>query len=201
MLSFAEYAEQQRISYEAVRQQVARYQDVLEAHIIRKGRRRLLDDEAIEFLNRHRQEALGLGPNISIVNVQLQKDLETANRENMDLLREISTLKDTIIHLTSELSEKNLLLAANQEEQQKYLQAVAETDSLKEELAAQKEELAAQRAQNADTAAELDQTREQLLDEKRRSEDVQTEYMEANRQLEQERTRRITFREWWARRK
>lgn len=191
MLSLTEYAEQQHISYEAVRQQVARYQDVLSGHIVRKGRKRLLDDDAIEFLNRHRQEALGLGPNVSVENTQLQKDLDAANHENMELLREISALKDTVIMLTNEISEKNLLLAASQEEQQKYLQAVTETEELREQLEVQ-------RTLNIDTVAELDQVKEQLQAEKRRSEDAEKE---VTQQLELERTRRISFREWWLRRK
>lgn len=194
MLSLTEYAEQQHISYEAVRQQVARYQNELDGHIVRQGRKRLLDDVAIEFLDSHRQEALGLGPNISVENAQLQKDLDAANHENMELLREISALKDTVILLTNEISEKNLLLAASKEEQQKYLQAVAETDDLKEKLEIQ-------RAQTIDATAELNQVREHLQDEKKRLELVQTECMNVNEQLEQERTRQISFREWWSRRK
>lgn len=194
MISLAEYAEQQHVSYEAVRQQVARYQNELDGHIVRQGRKRLLDDVAIEFLDSHRQESLGLGPNISVENAQLQKDLDSINHEYTAALKEISALKDTVIRLTTEIAEKNLLLAASKEEQQKYLQAVAETDDLKEKLEIQ-------RAQNVDATAELNQVREQLQDEKQRSEVAQMECMEVNKQLEQERSRRISFREWWSRRK
>ena len=97
MISLAEYAEQQHVSYEAVRQQVARYQNELDGHIVRQGRKRLLDDVAIEFLDSHRQESLGLGPNISVENAQLQKDLDFINHEYMAALKEISALKDTVI--------------------------------------------------------------------------------------------------------
>lgn len=56
MITIKEYAEDQKVSYEAIRKQLKRYASELEGHIIRQGRQQLLDDHAIEFLNTKRQE-------------------------------------------------------------------------------------------------------------------------------------------------
>ena len=48
-VSLKDYAEQKRVSYEAVRQQVIRYKKELGNHIIRDGRQQFLDEEAVAF--------------------------------------------------------------------------------------------------------------------------------------------------------
>ena len=56
MVSIAEYAKQKQISYQAVNQQIKRYQKELKGHISKQGKTRFLDDEAVEFLNQKRKE-------------------------------------------------------------------------------------------------------------------------------------------------
>ena len=56
MISIKDYARENGISYEAVRQQIARYKDELEGHIHKDGRTRFLDDEAVAFLQVHRMK-------------------------------------------------------------------------------------------------------------------------------------------------
>lgn len=56
MVSIAEYAKQKQISYQAVNQQIKRYQKELKGHIQKQGKTRFLDDEAVEFLNQKRKE-------------------------------------------------------------------------------------------------------------------------------------------------
>ena len=55
-VSLKDYAEQKRVSYEAVRQQVIRYKKELGNHIIRDGRQQFLDEEAVAFLDEKRQK-------------------------------------------------------------------------------------------------------------------------------------------------
>lgn len=56
MVSIAEYAKQKQVSYQAVNQQIKRYQKELKGHIHKQGKARFLDDEAVEFLNQKRKE-------------------------------------------------------------------------------------------------------------------------------------------------
>lgn len=56
MVSIAEYAKQKQVSYQAVNQQIKRYQKELKGHIHKQGKSRFLDDEAVEFLNQKRKE-------------------------------------------------------------------------------------------------------------------------------------------------
>ena len=55
-VSLKAYAEQKRVSYEAVRQQVIRYKKELGNHIIHDGRQQFLDEEAVAFLDEKRQK-------------------------------------------------------------------------------------------------------------------------------------------------
>lgn len=56
VISLRDYAAQKGITYEAVRQQVVRYKDELEGHIIKDGRQQFLDEEAVSFLDAKRQK-------------------------------------------------------------------------------------------------------------------------------------------------
>ena len=51
-----QYAESQKVSYEAIRKQIVCYGENLKGHIIRKGRTQYLDEWAIEFLTKRRRE-------------------------------------------------------------------------------------------------------------------------------------------------
>lgn len=54
-MTIQDYASKNHISYEAVRRQVAQYKDILQPHIIKKGRTQYLDDFAVDFLEKHRR--------------------------------------------------------------------------------------------------------------------------------------------------
>ena len=54
MISIKDYANENGVSYEAVRKQMKRYEKELEGHIHKDGRTRFLDDEAVAFLQGHR---------------------------------------------------------------------------------------------------------------------------------------------------
>lgn len=56
VISLKEYAKTHSISYEAVRKQVARFQEELSGHIIENGGQRFLDDAAVEFLDNRRDK-------------------------------------------------------------------------------------------------------------------------------------------------
>lgn len=57
-MSFQEYANMQGITYEAVRRQTLKYQDVLEGHIIQRSNAKYLDDYAVDFLQKNSRKPL-----------------------------------------------------------------------------------------------------------------------------------------------
>lgn len=56
MISIKDYAKQNNVTYEAVRQQIKRYREQLDDHIIQDGRTQYLDDIAVTFLDERRQK-------------------------------------------------------------------------------------------------------------------------------------------------
>ena len=90
MITLRDYANQKSISYEAVRRQIKRYSSELEGHITKQGRTRFLDDEAVSFLEEHRQDnAVSVQNNIA--------SLAKLEEENKMLLQKIAALQEMII--------------------------------------------------------------------------------------------------------
>lgn len=88
-----QFADAQHVTYEAVRQQVERYKKELKGHVTKIGRTRYLDDEAIAFLTRKRQEmSVFVLPDSS-------EELRRLQKENESLKNELLTAQRTIIQL------------------------------------------------------------------------------------------------------
>lgn len=126
--SLKDYAKQHNITYEAVRQQVARYREELGEHIIIDGRQQLLDEAAVAFLDARREKN-------PVVVMQQDKDdrIDELDKENKLLLKKIASLQEDLIHEKDEraaIAEKianiNLLEARAKE-------AEAVTEALKEQ--------------------------------------------------------------------
>lgn len=56
METIKQYAERHSVSYEAIRKQVERYKKELDGHVFQKGNTKVLDDEAIKFLDARRKD-------------------------------------------------------------------------------------------------------------------------------------------------
>lgn len=109
MITFKEYAERNNITYEAVRQQVARYSEELEGHIIRKGRVQFLDEEAVLFLNEHRSPLPAViyreDPRIAELEQQL-KQTEAAAKELWEQIQKQAATIDKLVDQNRELQLK-----------------------------------------------------------------------------------------------
>lgn len=113
LISLKDYAKQNNITYEAVRQQVNRYADELGGHIIRDGRQQFLDEEAVAFLDGKRQKN-------PVVIIQQDKDemIELLRREKEELLTKVAELSvwkaDNAIAI-AEANHRQSLLEAGEE--------------------------------------------------------------------------------------
>ena len=134
MLSFKEYADQHRISYESVRKQVARYKKELAGHITKQNRKQYLDDYAVEFLNERR--------NNNAVTV-LSEDVKTEAAKNEELQEENKKLLYKIAQLQEQLNQ-------TEREKQQGIEAMAKLQLIEAsntKLEAKNEELITKVAQ------------------------------------------------------
>ena len=104
MVSIAEYAKEKQISYQAVNQQIKRYQKELKGHIQKKGKTRFLDDEAVEFLNQKRKD----NP-VTVVQegrveriTELEDQVKVLTARIVDLQDRLIKTKDTIEQLQAD---------------------------------------------------------------------------------------------------
>lgn len=114
MISIKDYAQENGVSYEAVRQQVVRYKEELAGHIRKQGRTQYLDDVAVAILNDHRAQnpVVVYNKDAGEQLRSLQAKVEELTEENRSLLKALNGAKDRII----ELQEAQVLLDASREE-------------------------------------------------------------------------------------
>lgn len=122
MISFKDFARENSISYEAVRQQCKRYSIELDGHIYKEGRTQFLDDYAVEFLKTKRQK----NP-VVVLDLSKDEELEHLRQENKSLLIKLTEAQDSVINFQSQLFEVTKF-------QQQLVAARAESDELREEL-------------------------------------------------------------------
>lgn len=92
VMSIKDYANARKISYEAARQQVKRYEKELQGHISKQNRTQYLDDFAVELLDEHRQQ----NP-VVIINQDRSEEIERLRAENKALLQQVAALQDRLL--------------------------------------------------------------------------------------------------------
>lgn len=106
VISMKDYAAKKNISYEAVRQQVVRYKEDLDGHIIKDGRQQFLDEEAVAFLDAKRQK----NP-VAIIQQSKDEAIEQLRGEKENLLLKVADLQDQLLR-TMESAHQAQLAAA-----------------------------------------------------------------------------------------
>lgn len=94
MISFKEYATEHRISYEAVRKQVSRYEKELSGHIEKRNRKQYLDDYAVKFLDERRNSNA-----VAVLSDDIKNEAarnEELQEENKQLLYKIAQLEEQL---------------------------------------------------------------------------------------------------------
>lgn len=129
LISLKDYAEQKNISYEAVRQQVKRYEKELGPHIIRDGRQQFLDEEAVAFLDAKRQK----NP-VAIIQQSKDDRIDELEQANSNLLLKIAEQADKIAALAEWKAEKAMEIAAADQRRLLLEATLAERDELRHEL-------------------------------------------------------------------
>lgn len=150
LISIKDYAQQNHITYEAVRKQVTRYREELGDHIVKDGRQQFLDEYAVAFLDERRQKN-------PIIIYQQSKD------------EQIEEMENTIKRLLAESTELNQKIAALYEEKAKTAQLLAEANANKLALEASlvekaqlQEQLEQARREKQEVANQADIARQQI---------------------------------------
>lgn len=135
--SIKDYAKSRKITYEAARQQVKRYEKELQGHIHRQNRTQYLDDYAVDLLDDHRQQSP-----IVVVNQDRDAELEQLRAENKTLLQQVAMLQDKLLAAQEsaiEAAKQTVLLDAAQADkaalQERVKELEAERDAARQEAA------------------------------------------------------------------
>lgn len=118
MKTIKQYAEEQGVSYEAIRKQISTYKDELKEHIVIKGRTQYLDDWAVNFLTERRKE------NPVIIVSQEKADEVEALRQQIEALRtQLLLAQNALIQSQEERIKDKETIIALQAETRKTLEA------------------------------------------------------------------------------
>ena len=141
LMTLKQFAEDQGISYEAVRRAVKRHGDKLTGHIIENDGIRYLDEEAVKILKERRRESpivvqtMDQGEEIR----ELTAQIESLRAQLMQAQNELLSSKDRIIALQDEVkagiedkTKYQLLLTDNEEQKRKLRDAEADLDQERE---------------------------------------------------------------------
>lgn len=135
--SIKDYAKSRKITYEAARQQVKRYEKELQGHIHRQNRTQYLDDYAVDLLDDHRQQSP-----VVVVNQDRDAELEQLRAENKTLLQQVAMLQDKLLAAQEsaiEAAKQTVLLDAAQADkaalQERVKELEAERDEARQEAA------------------------------------------------------------------
>ena len=158
LITLKEYAEQNHVTYEAVRKQVKRYEEALGDHIIKDGRQQFLDDYAVAFLDEHRAK----NP-VVIYQASKDEEIERLRAENENLLRNIAAL-------SAWKADNAMAIAAATQTQLLLENTRSELDATKQEVAVQTE-AAAKANQRAQEAEERATNLQEQLDSEREAKD------------------------------
>ena len=134
--SIKQFAEEQNVSYEAIRKQIVKYSDELKDHIVRKNRTQYLDEWAINFLKEKRKE----NP-IVLMSVDQNQEIEELKAQ-VDLLKsKLLVAQDQIISLQDETKKAiesqikyTALLEESKEKDEKLKDAERRVVASEEEL-------------------------------------------------------------------
>lgn len=134
LTTISQYAKQNGISYQAINQQIKRYESELKEHIIKDGKTRLLDEEAVAFLDSHR-----VGTKVSVVSGESVSKVEQLEKEKAELLTKLNVAyeallaeKDKNVALLEKNNELQLLIAQKPEEKtEEKTEAVPEGNRFK----------------------------------------------------------------------
>ena len=156
--SIKQIAEEQNVSYEAIRKQVARYSDELKDHIIRKSRTQYLDEWAVNFLKEKRAESP-----IILMNMDQNEQIEELTAQVESLKTHLLMAQEQIISLQEENKRSletqikyNALLEDTKAKDEKLQQAEQKVEEQQDQIRTMQTEAEDLRRERDEAQAEAD---------------------------------------------
>jgi len=107
LYTIKQYAESQKVTYEAVRKQINRYKKDLDGQIIKKGRTQYLTDEAVAFLSEHRHASPAI-----VYRQEKQSEQEAQKIELEDLRTKYALVLEKLASIQEENAREKIALNA-----------------------------------------------------------------------------------------
>ena len=143
ILSIKQFAEQQNVSYEAIRTQVKRYSEELKDHIIRKNRTQYLDEWAIDFLEKKRKEnpviLMNMDQNTQIE--ELQAQVEILKNKLMQSQDKVIALQEEARNHIEQGIRYNFLLEDNKAKTERLTKAEEQIEKDREKIEEYRQEI------------------------------------------------------------
>ena len=124
--SMRDYSRLRAVSYEAIRQQVSRYEKELSGHTKKDGKKILLDEWAVSFLDKHRMTRTVV---VKADSDESEREIKKLQEDKDRLIAELDKAKSMIIGLQK---ENGALLADNARSEALLMIADKEHDELTE---------------------------------------------------------------------
>ena len=170
LMTLKQFADEQGISYEAVRRAVKRHEDKLTGHVIENDGVRYLDEEAVRILKERRRESpiivqtMDQGEEIR----ELRAQIESLRAQLMQAQNELLSSKDRIIALQYELkagiedkTKYQLLLTDHEEQRKKLREAEATIEEKQADLDSEKEMRQYLQRQNEEQGKQIEELRKE----------------------------------------
>lgn len=174
VISIKEFAQNRGVTYEAVRKQVAKYEEELRDHIVKRGRVQYLDEYAQKFLIEHRR----LSP--VVVKIEDSQDAVKELEETVEALRaKLLEAQNELLNAQKRVIELQDKQSSKIEEKLRYEALIEDHEALKTRLNESEERESTARADLEDLrreSAERDALhREQLERAERERDQAQAE--------------------------
>lgn len=120
MLSIKDYAAQKGISTQAVYKQLKIHKENLEGHVLKEAGKRMLDDYAVDYLNKRTQE----NP-VYLLDQDIKNELERLKTREIELLKKLETKNDELnakSNLIIQLQQQNNQLLLENKEKDKQIE-------------------------------------------------------------------------------
>lgn len=108
MVSIKDYASSKGVSPQAIYQHIKRYSKELKIHVIKENGVKVLDDEAVKFLDNKIE-----GNPIVVIDTEKDEEIKKLQQENKMLLQKLVDIQDKTLQqadIIQELQSKILLL-------------------------------------------------------------------------------------------
>lgn len=152
MKTIKQYAEEQGVSYEAIRKQINTHKEELKDHIIVKGRTQYLDDWAVDFLTQKRKE----NP-VILLSQEKVEEVEDMRQQIETLRTQLLLAQNALIQSQEERIKDKEIIIRLQDEVRKKLEERSKYETLLEENKQTAEKLKAAESREADLLRQIEE--------------------------------------------